>query len=162
MAVLAQISARCIVPYQNGFVMLRTKDKNPNARPPNEYWLLPGGGLERGETILKCAEREMLEETGLVVQALEVIHFREAEWDASDPSMFGPPGRSVEVFVRCEVVSGKLELGYDPETPDEYALLQVQVITLEKLKSITHFPDNLEQIFMTIPGTSVTLSYEAF
>ena len=34
-----------------------------------DYWLIPGGGLEAGETLAQCCEREAREETGCAVQA---------------------------------------------------------------------------------------------
>jgi 8-oxo-dGTP diphosphatase len=36
------------------------------------FWSFPGGRLEHGESLLECAEREVLEETGLKIKALEV------------------------------------------------------------------------------------------
>jgi 8-oxo-dGTP pyrophosphatase MutT (NUDIX family) len=40
--------------------------------PPTgeEYWLPPGGGRERGETLAACAVREVFEETGLAVRVI--------------------------------------------------------------------------------------------
>jgi ADP-ribose pyrophosphatase len=42
---------------------------------PNEgLWAVPGGSLELGESLKQCAERETLEETGLVVRAETPIY----------------------------------------------------------------------------------------
>ncbi|QPK04211.1 nucleotide triphosphate diphosphatase NUDT15 [Vibrio kanaloae] len=38
-------------------------------------WATPGGHLEWGESIEECAKREILEETGLVVNAFEKLSF---------------------------------------------------------------------------------------
>lgn len=42
---------------------------------PNEsLWAVPGGSLELGETLKECAERETLEETGVIVRAGKPIY----------------------------------------------------------------------------------------
>ncbi|MDQ7029611.1 MAG: NUDIX hydrolase [Ardenticatenia bacterium] len=57
----------------------------------NEYpWGLPGGWLERGETPLACVVREVVEETGLQPEVLDVL------WVEGD-------GEWVEICYLCRV-----------------------------------------------------------
>lgn len=37
----------------------------------SDYWMLPGGGLEETETLEACCTREVLEETGYLVEPIE-------------------------------------------------------------------------------------------
>lgn len=50
----------------------------------NDYWCLPGGGLDKGETLVTGTEREMIEETGVkpvVGNLLYVQQFTQGEQD---------------------------------------------------------------------------------
>jgi len=56
-------------------------------RPKLDVYTLPGGGLEAGETLRQCVEREVREETGVVVTAGEeacvvVEYFAESIWES--------------------------------------------------------------------------------
>jgi ADP-ribose pyrophosphatase len=45
------------------------------ANPPNQnLWTIPGGKIRFGESLQQAAEREILEETGIVVKAGEPVH----------------------------------------------------------------------------------------
>lgn len=72
--------------------------------PPNEgLWAVPGGSLELGERLEECAERETLEETGVVVRAGKPIYvFDMIERDAEGRIRF----HFVIVDVRATYVDG--------------------------------------------------------
>ncbi len=59
-------STTAVVQDEGGrIVLVRRKD--------NGFWALPGGGMEPGESIEDTAVREVLEETGLVVEVTGLI-----------------------------------------------------------------------------------------
>ena len=55
---------------EDGRVLLIKRGKAPLLGE----WSIPGGMLELGETLRQGAEREALEETGLVVRATDLLH----------------------------------------------------------------------------------------
>lgn len=70
------------------------------------YWVIPGGGIEPGETEEACVRREMLEETSLTV------HVERLLMDESSTE-----GRVYEKYKTylCTPLSGEAAPGYEPE-----------------------------------------------
>jgi len=78
--------------------------------PRKGEWTVPGGVLEVGETLRVGVEREVLEETGLVVKAGPVVDVFENIWpDAEGRTQF----HYVLVDFLCEVISGELKVATD-------------------------------------------------
>jgi 8-oxo-dGTP diphosphatase len=88
-------------------------------------WSIPGGMLELGETLRQGAEREALEETGLVVRATELLGvFDRVVPDSNGTIIY----HYVLIDFLCERVSGELHAGADAAdaqwfTPDDVAKL---------------------------------------
>lgn len=83
--------ASCAVPWLDGKVLLVRRAIEPRIG----FFSSPGGYCERGEPPARAAERECFEETGLVVQAKELL------------GVFAHKGSPVIViYYDCEVLGG--------------------------------------------------------
>jgi len=67
-------------------------------------WSIPGGLLELGETTRKAAEREALEETGLVVRTIDLLGVFDRIVPEADRTLY----HYVLIDFLCERVSGEL------------------------------------------------------
>jgi 8-oxo-dGTP pyrophosphatase MutT (NUDIX family) len=61
-----------------GFVKKGNKILLAKSDKWSDTWVLPGGHIEPGESILKSCERETEEELGLKLEAIEIINWGEA------------------------------------------------------------------------------------
>jgi 8-oxo-dGTP diphosphatase len=81
-----------------------------SSEPLKGQWSIPGGALEIGETLRQCAAREALEETGLRVEAVDVLEV----FDSIYPD---PDGRTRYHYVLidffCRILDGELRAGGD-------------------------------------------------
>jgi ADP-ribose pyrophosphatase YjhB (NUDIX family) len=60
--------------FRDGRVLIARR-----ARPPARgLYTLPGGGVELGETLEQAVIREIREETGLAIEPIELVGFRQA------------------------------------------------------------------------------------
>ena len=80
-------------------------------KPPAEcQWAIPGGCVELGETLQAAAQREILEETGIVIQAGKPVYtFDVVERDTNGRILF----HYVIVDLAADYISGEIKAGDD-------------------------------------------------
>lgn len=67
------IGSRPIIMTGASVLVIKDQSLLLQLRADNGLWALPGGSMELGETFEHVAERELLEETGLVAEDLELF-----------------------------------------------------------------------------------------
>jgi ADP-ribose pyrophosphatase len=123
--------------FNNQCVLLVRRGK-----PPAEgSWAIPGGSLEIGETLQQAVEREILEETGLIVRARDpVFTFDMIERDTAGDVRF----HYVIVDLLAEYVAGTVRAGGDAADArwvcsSELAQLKVSRATRDLLRERFRF-----------------------
>jgi 8-oxo-dGTP diphosphatase len=106
-----------------GQVLLVQSNSTPGA------WVPPGGKLEPGEALPEAAAREVLEETGVAVQARWLVAYRE---------VWGANADALELYFAAEPVAG------EPAEPDGGVEQRAAWwVSLAGLGNVRHFPQEL-------------------
>lgn len=103
-----QIAVGAVVFHEDKILLVHRR--NP---PGQGIWAIPGGKVRLGETLQQAAQREILEETGIVIQAKEPIF----TFDMIDRDSSGRPRyHYVIIDLMATYLHGKLTAGDDAQS----------------------------------------------
>ena len=124
-----------VILVQNG-KMLLVKHIDPHSG--QEWWIPPGGGLLANErSILDCAVREVLEETGLRVSLGKLIYFR-------DFLEMTTGIHHIELFFLADGFTGKLTMDNVPGSgPDEEYIQELKWLGRDEMAELVVWPEYL-------------------
>lgn len=89
-----------------------------------EYWILPGGGLEVGETHFDCVKREVKEETNIDVEVGKLIFTDKNEME--------------HLTYLCTPISDDVKTGSDPDQ-EHTVIIETKYISAKELELIENF-----------------------
>ncbi|WP_432668309.1 NUDIX hydrolase [Pseudomonas umsongensis] len=130
-------AARLLVINSERQVLLFRFQHKDGALAGRDYWATPGGGLEDGETFEAAAVRELFEETGMQVNALEASVAQDCF------AMMLPSGETVMAVEQYFVVHAERE----QLTRNGWTAEEVQVMTEHKWWSIAELEQTTEIVW---------------
>ncbi len=135
---MPRIAVRAIVIQNEQILLSRYKDNKA-------YWhVIPGGGVENGETLEEAFARETYEECGMPLPFGEIKFIREIIADRHEVTNLEKGFHQIEINVMSSAPNGKL---LSPVQPDKG---QIDLIwhPLKELDKIRFFPIGLTQQFI--------------
>lgn len=117
------------------------------------YWLVPGGGVEYGESVQQAAIREMEEETGLRVEMGDLVLV--AETLAPDLSR-----HVVHLIFRGRTSGGIEKLGQEPIGEDgQQRLAELKWVPFEELSSLVLHPPIADRLVEALRSEKAQLGF---
>ncbi|MBE5813495.1 MAG: NUDIX domain-containing protein [Clostridiales bacterium] len=126
--------ASAIIPYDNGLILIKRIKGNKE-----EYYTIPGGGQEEGESIEEATLREVREELGIEVELTDKFYELESQ------------GRKQYFFV-ANYESGEIGSGNGEEMTninyEKYGAYIPEIIPVEEIKNIKLLPQEIKEIII--------------
>ena len=129
---------------EEGKILLMHRIKNIDGET-REYYVVPGGGIEEGESLEEATKRELKEEIGIEVELL-----------SDEPLLSLSEEKGTQYFTLVKKISGKIGTGKGPEFSDSnYAnrgfygaeMVDIKDIINGKVKMV---PDEIKEEFISI------------
>jgi 8-oxo-dGTP pyrophosphatase MutT (NUDIX family) len=94
------------------------------------WYALPGGHLERGESVAACAIRECLEETGIVIDAARLRPVAVMPYRSHDQ-------QGVDFIMACDDIDGEPRLA-EPDRCDDIGFWSIDALPQKTVPYIAH------------------------
>ncbi len=137
-----RVAAKAVV--IDGGEILLTRNLHPDD-PDGEFFLLPGGGQNYGESLSECLQREVLEETGYGVSVGDVLFVRDYIGANHEFAAYEPDVHQVEVMFSCSVDWSEGPVG--PTEIDEWQV-SVDWVRIDDLANLRIFPKALAEFLV--------------
>lgn len=107
---------------KDGKLLLVAHKKNDSV-----YWLLPGGGVDFGESLTEALEREFLEELNVYVDVKDILLIAETIYPSGERQI-------LNICFCCHYVEGEYQLG------NEQRLYDYNFFTVEEVQNMKILP----------------------
>lgn len=132
-------SVRGIIKKDGGIILIhRIKQREDGTY--REYYVVPGGKMETGESEEQTVEREVFEELGIKVKPEKKIIEYESDYD-----------NSIQIFYLCKYIDGQVGTGKGPEftdTSNYKGVYEPVIVKLEEIENINLVPEEIKNILL--------------
>lgn len=118
---IRRVSVRGIVLHEGKLLCVRLKKYQGSLREQSvdDYWCLPGGGLDEGEALLDGVKREMIEETGVIPEVGNLLYVQQFTFGEKD---------YLEFFFHITNSQDYLDIDLSKSTHGEAEIEQIEFI----------------------------------
>ena len=121
-----------------GDSVLLVQHQHDDLQDGRSWWVPPGGGVEDDESLVECAQRETLEETGMSVEIGRIAYVRE----------FVEPGyHHCEVFFVATSYLGTPIVGSNSETDNfdvVHLIKDARFVRRDEMAGMTIYPEEIK------------------
>ncbi|MGD0283987.1 MAG: NUDIX hydrolase [Candidatus Saccharimonadales bacterium] len=113
---MGRMGARAVIEYGGKYLLVRNKVSE-------DFWCLPGGGIEPGEEIIPALRRELIEETGIEPDVGNLLYVHQIE----SADGFGTP----EFFFHVKNAKDYLAINLKATSHGELELAEIAFTSLK-------------------------------